>query len=140
MPFGPADVVDALVEVLNGELRSLGIRPELQAVATQIQQDDVGEGIQSGELEVPVRHRVGIAIEANPELVDHRGAEGVVFAEGKEVKAEGLDWYRRLTEVCSLVDLVQLVVDVTAAQLIAGRDVVIDALDEVLEILESGSR
>ena len=54
----PADVVDALVEVLNGELRSLGIRPDLQAVATQVQQDEVGEGIQPGVFEVSVRQSV----------------------------------------------------------------------------------
>src|SRR6202022_2934567 len=49
--FGPADVVDALVEVLNRELRSLGIRPDLKTIATQVQQNEIGKGIQSRELE-----------------------------------------------------------------------------------------
>ena len=87
----PADVVDALVKVLNRELWSLGIRPDLQAVATQVQHDEVGEGVQPRVFEVSVRQGVEVAIEADSELVDDRGAEGMVFAEGKEVKPGGRD-------------------------------------------------
>ena len=116
--FSPTDVVDALVEVLNGELWRLGIGSNLETVATQVQQDEIGEGIQSRIFEVPVGQNVVVAIEAYPELIDDRWGEGVVLAQGEEMEAEGFDSVKRL-QIRSLVDLIQLVVDVTAAQLIA---------------------
>ena len=67
------------------------------------------------------------------------GREGVVLAEGEQVEAEGLDGVEG-RQVCSLIDFVQLVVNVAAAELITGRNVVVDALNVVLEVLKCGIR
>src|ERR1700730_2086079 len=50
--FSPTDVVHALVEVLNGELWRLGIGSNLKTVAAEVQQNEIGECIQPGVLEV----------------------------------------------------------------------------------------
>src|SRR5690242_10392298 len=89
--LGPADVIDALIEILNGELGRLGVRSDLQAVATQIQQDEIGEGIQPWIFETAVGQGVVITVEAHPELIDERRSEGVVLAEGEKMEPERLD-------------------------------------------------
>jgi len=67
--LAPAEVINTLIKVLNGELRSLRIRPDLKAIATQIKQDEIGKGVQPGVAEVSIRQLVEIPIKANPEFV-----------------------------------------------------------------------
>src|ERR1700751_2376914 len=87
----PAYVVDNLIRVLNRELRSLGIGAELQAVAAQIEQDDIRKRVESRILKTTVGQDVVVAVVADTELVKDRRAERVVFADRKKMIPERLN-------------------------------------------------
>src|SRR4029077_17432534 len=103
--LAPADVIYKLVEVLDGELRRLGIRPDLNTIATQIQQGKIGEGIQPRILKVSIRQGVEITIEAHTEFIEDRRGESMVFADSKEMVTEGFYGVER-RQIRSRVNLI----------------------------------
>ena len=61
------------------------------------------------------------------------------FTQSKQVITEGLIQIER-GQIRRCVDFIQLVVYVAPTQLVAGRDVVVNSLDKVLEVFESRRR
>jgi len=119
-----------LIEILNRELRAVGIGPNLQS---QVKENQVGKTIQSGEFKISGWSRGGKAIESYSQLVRDIGIEGMVFCERSQVKLGG----RHLEEsrqVRGVVYANSAVINVPAAQLIFRRNVVIHGGGQVLEV------
>src|SRR6266436_556041 len=119
--LGPGHVVNGLIEILNGELRSIRVGPDLQA---EIEEKQVGETIQAREAEIARRSVIVEAIESDTQLVGNARVESMEFSDRSKMVLSG----RRVKErgqACGVVNAHLAVVDVPAAKLILGRDVVV---------------
>src|SRR5438270_7771795 len=121
--FSPGYVVDQRIQVLNGELRSVAVRTNVQI---HVEQCNIGEAIQTGISEVSGWRSVRIPVETNANFVAHIGIEGVVFARSEEVIRS---WRRQKEcgQTGSGVNRRLLVVNVTNAELVFLGDVPVSA-------------
>ena len=125
IPFHPRNIVNRLIVVLNGVLRGVGVRADVQAA--EVVDGEIGESIEI--LKLPQRtagHSVVLrrAGEADADFVGERRREGVKFAERNQMV--GLQKRRiESAELSKVVERDQLIVDVATANLILVAQVVI---------------
>src|SRR6266478_4834519 len=126
----PTHVVGCLIQVLNGELRCVGVRSYLKPQVDQLQ---IGEAVQALELETPCWGRVVEAVEADAQLVGDACAERMIFGQRDQVElARSGEEERR--QRCVIVDPHRAVVDIPSANLILRGDVVVHRSCQVPEV------
>ena len=72
----PVHVIRNLIRVLDGELRRISIRPDIQV---QIVHNDIGELVQSREFEIARGRRVVKAVVAQAELIRQIWSEVMIL-------------------------------------------------------------
>ena len=112
LALDPGDVVGDLVQVLDGGLRCVAIGADLRV---QIENIEVGERIQAGELLVADSNDLGVAIEAQANLIGERGREVVELRQGSEVVGHRQRNIKR-GQLGGGVDVAEVIAEVTAAE------------------------
>src|ERR1700722_16511072 len=132
--FCPGNVIDTLIEVLHGELRSIRIGANIHASA-EIVENHVGKRIQSRIFLRPNRCYVVIAIKTHPEFVQQRGGESVVFAYVDQAILDR-NVHEEYRHLGSGIRPAEIVIDIAPADLVLRRHIVIEAYEKIGVVLE----